>query len=233
MPYRTKAIALPLPYRLGSVNCYLVGTDTGFVLIDTGSSNSRADLLREVEGTGCRPGNLKVIVLTHGDFDHSGNCAFLRERFATKAAMHMDDAGMVTRGDMYHNRQSGNALIRRIAPLLFRFGKSDRFEPDLYLEEGHDLSDFGFDARLLHLPGHSQGSIGILTAGGDLFCGDLLENTDKPALGSIIDNLAAAQASVEKLRGLEIHTVYPGHGRPFPMELFMRNHQEASPKEES
>jgi len=39
-----KVITLLLPYRLGSVNCYLVETDTGFVLIDTGGSNKRAEL---------------------------------------------------------------------------------------------------------------------------------------------------------------------------------------------
>ena len=143
--------------------------------------------------------------------------------------MHIDDGGMGERGDMFYNRESGNALLRRMAPILFRFAKSDRFKPDQYLEEGDDLSEYSLDARVLHLAGHSSGSIGILTAGGDLFCGDLLENTDKPVLGSLVDDLAAAMASVEKLRGLDIHTVYPGHGRPFAWELFMRNHQESDP----
>jgi len=32
----------------------------------------------------------------------------------------------------------------------------------------------------------------------------------------------AANASAEKLKSLEINTVYPGHGKPFPMELFIR-----------
>ena len=229
MPHRIKTISLSLPYRLGSVNCYLIETDAGFVLIDTGGSNSRADLVRELEGAGCKPGNLNLIVLTHGDFDHTGNCAVLREKFGARTAMHIDDGGMVERGDMFYNRESGNALFRRIVPVLFRFAKSDRFKPDLHIEEGDDLSGYGLDARVLHLAGHSRGSIGILTAGGELFCGDLLENTDKPGLGSIMDDLAEATGSVEKLRGLEIHIVYPGHGRPFAWELFMRNHQESDP----
>lgn len=225
MPHRIKTITLSLPYRLGSVNCYLVDTDAGFVLIDTSGPNRRADLEKELESAGCKPGNLNLIVLTHGDFDHTGNCAFLREKFGTRTAMHYDDSGMVDRGDMFHNRVSGNALFRRIVPVLFRFAKADRFKPDLFIEEGYDLSAYGFDAKVLRLAGHSQGSIGILTAGGDLFCGDLLDNTDKPVVSSIMDDLAAAKASVEKLRGLEIHTVYPGHGRPFPMELFLNNYQ--------
>ena len=229
MPHRIKTISLSLPYRLGSVNCYLIETDDGFVLIDTGGSNRRGDLVGELEGAGCKPGNLNLIVLTHGDFDHTGNCAFLREKFGTRTAMHYDDSGMVERGNMFYNRESGNALFIRIAPILFRFAKSDRFKPDLYIEEGDDFSEYGLGARVLQLAGHSKGSIGILTAGGDLFCGDLLDNTDKPGLGSIMDDLAAATGSVEKLRGLEIHTVYPGHGRPFAWELFMRSHQESDP----
>lgn len=229
MPHRIRTISLSLPYRLGSVNCYLVDTDAGFVLIDTGGSNRRADLVGELESAGCKPGNLNLIVLTHGDFDHAGNCAFLREKFGTRTAMHYDDSGMVERGDMFYNRVSGNALFRRIVPVLFRFAKADRFKPDLYIQEGDDISAYGLDARVLHLPGHSRGSIGILTADGDLFCGDLLDNTDGPGLGSIMDDLATAKASVEKLRGLEIHTIYPGHGRPFPMETFMRNHQQSDP----
>ena len=90
MPHRIKTIGLSLPFRLGSVNCYLIETDDGFVLIDTGGSNKRADLVRALEGAGCKPGNLNLIVLTHGDFDHIGNCAFLREKFGTRAAMHID-----------------------------------------------------------------------------------------------------------------------------------------------
>jgi len=218
MPKGIRTITLPLPYRLGSVNCYLVETDTGYILIDTGGSNKRRELEGELESAGCKPGLLKLIVLTHGDFDHAGNATYLRKKFGTKIAMHYDDSGMVERGNMFLNRKKSNILIRMIAPILFGFGKSERFKPDLYIEDGDDLSEHGFDAKVLHILGHSKGSIGILTSGGDLFCGDLLENTDKPALNSIMDDSVAANASVKKLKSLRINTVYPGHGKPFPME---------------
>jgi glyoxylase-like metal-dependent hydrolase (beta-lactamase superfamily II) len=90
--------------------------------------------------------------------------------------------------------------------------------PDLYIEDGHDFANVGFEAKALAIPGHSKGSIGILTAGGDLFCGDLLENTGRPATNSIMDDPVACEASVERLQGLEINTVYPGHGQPFPFD---------------
>ena len=218
-------IPLPLPFRLGAVNCYLVETDTGFVLIDTGARNKRGELEQRLAGAGCKPGNLDLIVLTHGDFDHTGNAAYLADRFGTRIAMHRDDSGMAEHGDMFWNRSSGSTLIGIIAPILFGFPRSSRFKPDFHIEEGYDFSEYGFDAQALSLRGHSKGSIGILTAGGDLFCGDLLENSDKPATNRIMDDSAACESSVEKLQGLEINTVYPGHGKPFPMDSFISSRQ--------
>jgi len=129
-----------------------------------------------------------LIVLTHGGFDHIGNAVFLREKFGTKIAMHKDDSGMAEHGDMFWNRKTRKTLIKIIALILFRFGKSDRFEPDLFIDDGYAFSEYGFSATVLTLPEHSKGSIGILTAEGNLICGDLFYNIDKPALNSILDN---------------------------------------------
>jgi len=223
MTLEISTITTPFIFNV-SVNCYLVRTGDGFVLIDTGRKGKRGAIEKELESAGCQSGNLTLIILTHGDFDHSGNAAYLREKFSTQIAMHKDDSGMVERGDMLWNRSKRNILIRIVFKLFFRLSKSDRFEPDLCIDEGYDLSGYGFDAKVLDIPGHSKGSIGILTASGDLFCGDLLANVDKPDLWSIIDDSVAAHASVEKLKRLRINTVYPGHGQPFPMELFMKTH---------
>jgi hydroxyacylglutathione hydrolase len=221
-----KIITLSLPFKLGTVNCYLVETNTGFILIDTGSSNRHVELESELTSAGCKPGHLKLIVLTHGDFDHTGNAAYLRDKFGAKIAMHEDDSGMVERGDMFWNRSSGNRLFKLITPILFGFSKSNRFRPDSYVKEGDDFSDYGFDAQVLSIPGHSRGSIGLLTADGDLFCGDLLENSREPATNSIMDDSAACEASLQKLQGFEINTVYPGHGKPFAMDLFVIDRRE-------
>ena len=221
MPREIKTIRLSMPYRLGSVNCYLVETSNGCILIDTGSSNQRAELEKELESAGCQSGDLGLIILTHGDFDHTGNCAYLRERFGAQIAMHAQDSAMLERGDMFAGRRKGNNIFtRNLAPILFGFGKRERIRPDIHLEDGADLAEYGFDAKVLHLPGHSKGSIGILTASGDLICGDLFDNTEEPALSTLMDDSAAAQASLEKLGTLEIHAVYPGHGEPFPMGEF-------------
>lgn len=218
MQQKIQTITLPLPFRMGSVNCYLIKTDNGYILIDTGGSNGRGALESALQSASCKPGNLQLIVLTHGDFDHIGNASYLREKFGATIAMHRDDCGMAEHGDMFWNRKSGNAIIRILAPVLFRFGQANRFQPDVCLADGDTLAEYGFDATVLEIPGHSKGSIGILMADGDLFCGDLLDSTKGPALNTIMDDVTTARASVEKLKGLAVNTVYPGHGKPFQLD---------------
>ena len=207
-----------LPYKLGSVDCYLIKNNSNFFLVDTGSSNKRVELEYELENEGCKTGNLKLIIITHGDFDHTGNAAYLRRKFGAPIAMHSDDLGMAEHGDMFYNRKQPNFLIRKIISALSGFGEKERFKPDIFIEDGHDFSGQGLDARAISIPGHSKGSIGILTASGDLFCGDLFENREKPSLNSIMDDYDAAKASIAKLNRNKINTVFPGHGKPFLME---------------
>ncbi len=212
-------LSLPLPLGMGRVNCYLLRTAPGFILIDTGGSNGRKELLHALEKAGCQPGFLQLIVITHGDFDHAGNAAYLRKTFGAKTLMHKDDLGMVESGDMFYNRQKPNIILRKLIGLYASSGKKDRFTPDLLVEDGYALSAYGWDAKVFSIPGHSKGSIGILTASGDLFCGDLLISTKKPGLNTLIDDPSAANLSLQKLASLGAQTVYPGHGEPFPLSL--------------
>ena len=226
-PREIKTIDLPLPYKMGKVNCYLIAFGDSFILVDTGMAKSRDDLVKELESSGCTPGKLKLVIVTHADPDHAGNCAYLSETYGVRIALHSAESAAVERGDMTLSRKRKNIfkrIIMKMFLLFFRLSKSDRFQPDVYLDEDSDLSKYGFDARVVHIPGHSYGSIGILLSGGELFCGDLLENTKKPAVNSIMDDKAVANNSVEKLRSLHITTVYPGHGKPFPIQPFLNNH---------
>jgi hydroxyacylglutathione hydrolase len=211
-------IRLPIPHNMGSVNSYLLENTGIFLLIDTGSSNARQELETALESAGCGPQDLKLVILTHGDFDHSGNAAYLQREYGTPIAMHAADTGMASRGDMFVNRKQPGWLVRILIPLATGFGRKERFSTDILVEDGFDLSKYGFKAKVLSTPGHSLGSISILTSKGDLFCGDLFENQGEPKLNSIMDDRPAAESSLEKLRKRKIQLVYPGHGEPFGME---------------
>jgi len=218
MAYKITTITLPMPFRMGMVNSYLIETSMGHLLVDTASSTARKELRAELERNGCRSDSLKLIILTHGDFDHIGNAAYLRSRFGARVAMHRDDSGMAERGDMFVNRKKPNIIIKGLLPLFSGFGSSERFKPDILVGDGYEFSDYGFEAKVISLPGHSQGSIGIITIHGELFCGDLFENTKGPKPNPLMDDPAAARVSIERLASMKITTIYPGHGQPFLME---------------
>jgi hydroxyacylglutathione hydrolase len=219
-----------IPINLTGVNCYLIKTETGCLLIDTGFSNKRKFLEKSLLNAGCPPENLKLIILTHGDMDHTANAAYLREKFGAKIAIHADDAGMVERGDMDCSRKAKSdkvspvfRIMMIVSPLFSRSVKSEIFKPDLTINENTDLFSYGFEARVIHLPGHSKGSIGVLTAAGELFCGDFFYNM---AGFGLINDLADHRSSLEKLKKLDIRMVYPGHGKPVSIEKFWKKCKE-------
>jgi hydroxyacylglutathione hydrolase len=197
-------------------------------LIDTGFSNRRTILENKLKDSGCQAGNLKLIILTHGDPDHAGNAAYLSKHFGAKIAMHNGDLATVELSDIMSHRKAG-FLVRLIVKTLFftpfYLKKSDRFKPDLNIEEGWDLNRYGIEAKAIHIPGHSRSSIGIMTTDGDLYCGDLFMNGKIPRFSSAYVDLPVANSSVEKLKRLNIKTVYPGHGKPFPFEEFLINYR--------
>ena len=218
--------------RLGTVNCYLMRAGPGYVLVDTGFASNRAGLERELDEAGCRPGDLRLIVMTHGDLDHTGNGAYLRRRYHAEIAMHRGEFAVTENGDdtlsrkkMTLPRRAFSRVTIKVLALLIRPGRFERFRPDLAVDDGYDLAEYGLDARVLHLPGHSRGSIGILTADGDLFCGDLLWNMRGPDTHTIVDDPAELTASVERLKSLGVGMVYPGHGKPFRLESFRQARQ--------
>ena len=107
--------------------------------------------------------------------------------------------------------------------LMKMMSQFEKFKPDLYLDEDFDLSQYSLDARILYLPGHTKGSIGILTSDGSLFCGDIIGgSTGKPAVTFLVENVEELNLSVEKIKKLKINMVYPGHGKPFKNELIQQ-----------
>jgi hydroxyacylglutathione hydrolase len=210
------------------VNCYLVKTETGFVLIDTGYAKDRGVIDAALAEAGCE--NIRLIVLTHGDFDHAGNAAHLRQLFGCRIIMHGSDLGMVERGDIFWNRDMGSVMraFGRLFLFFKRMGidKADRFSPDLLVEGGESLREFGVEATVHHLPGHSKGSIGLLTAEGHFFCGDLFTNVSSPKKSTLISNREDYTKSLETIQQLDIRTVYPGHGTPFSQEALSDIFQE-------
>jgi glyoxylase-like metal-dependent hydrolase (beta-lactamase superfamily II) len=206
--------------ELTFVNAFLVKVNQGFILIDTGLSMHWEKLDGELVSAGCFPDKLKLIILTHGDFDHTGNCVKLREKYKCRIAMHKEDSIMVEKGlTLKRNTKTLQSMVFSVIRRLFRKKFTfDKFIPDIYLTDGQSLNEYGFNAKVVHIPGHTKGSIGILTGDGNLFAGDTFTNRRKPEVANYIENSLDLENSTERLKKMNIKMIYPGHGNPFEFQ---------------
>jgi len=206
--------------ELDFVNAFLVKAKDGFVLIDTGMPHDWERLEAELIATGCLPSKLKLVIITHGDRDHIGNCAKLQEKYKAKIAIHQADAFMAENGVFLKRkvRTLAGRIIILLSRLRNRKASFPKFKPDILLRDEQSLEEYGFNAKIIHIPGHTKGSIGILTEEGDLFAGDTLVNSRKPDIAMFIDNFQELKNSIDKLKKLNIKKIYPGHGKPFLLE---------------
>jgi glyoxylase-like metal-dependent hydrolase (beta-lactamase superfamily II) len=211
---------------------YLLEQDSSFLLIDTGVYSVRPQLLEALAEAGCTPDNLKAIILTHGHWDHTGSAAYLQRTFKAPVLMHMRDVSMAVSGEVpTKTRKYRPFMVRLLAPLfLVIYHKTitdqrehfEQFVPDIIVEdEDVDLGPDGFDVTVISIPGHSSGSIGVLTGSGSFFAGDILVNyRNKPGFNANMadESFADLDRSIDRVKGLAIRQVFPGHGMPFPWE---------------
>ena len=208
--------------KLNFVNAYLISIKNGFILIDTGLNIFRQQLENELLKAGCLPKNLRLVILTHGDFDHSGNCSILQKKYKAKIAMHKADSFMVEKGirPKRNNRTLKGKIMMFFSKLNSKKFPFEKFKPDILLTDGQSLNKYGFDAKVIHIPGHTKGSIGIMTKDGNMFVGDMLgmTNKGKADISKFIENMEETKKSIEFLKTLKIKEFYPGHGTSFKMK---------------
>lgn len=177
-------------------NCYIVESSAkNAVLIDPGDEYEK--IVRSVEGYSLTP---KMIILTHGHFDHIGAVARLRERYGVKVYIHENDAELLE--DVQKNRA--------------RYHKLDKsqyvLEADEYVQDGDELTLDELTFKVIHTPGHTQGSICVI-CGSVMFTGDTLFPGECGRCDMYGGDYNMMLASLQKLKNLEgNYTVLPGHG---------------------
>ena len=126
--------------------------------------------------------NLRYIIITHSHFDHTGALDELRPRFKVPIASHYLDA-------------TGLPV-----------------SPDMELSDGDTIEIGRLTARVLHTPGHTPGSLCILT-GKYLIAGDTIFPGGPGKTGTPGDFKQIVDSITNKIFPLPDDTkVYPGHG---------------------
>jgi len=83
-----------IPIPLGFDTCYVLRAD-GVIAVDAGAPHRRNTFLRGLERASIEPEDVKLIILTHGHWDHVGSARELKSITGAKLAMHEADAPCV------------------------------------------------------------------------------------------------------------------------------------------
>ena len=181
-------------------NCYaLISRDSGgtahAAVVDPSTPVEKI-----CEFLGSQGAVLDMIILTHGHFDHMMSLDLLRERTGAPTYIHTDDADML--GDSEKNAYS-----------LFFPNKLEMKSADKILKDGDILKLGEEEIRVIHLPGHSKGSIGLL-GNGFILTGDTLFDRGIGRSDLYGGNMMQLYSSLERLKELDpALTIYPGHGK--------------------
>jgi hydroxyacylglutathione hydrolase len=187
-----------LTVGLLEVNCYILGDEETkeAVVIDPGGDDD--EILEALQNSGLK---LKLIIDTHGHFDHVDANQPLKAATGAKIAIHEADAQM---------------LAQPSAEALFFTGNRLRTsQADILLKEGDVLSFGKYRLKVLHTPGHTPGGISLVLEDhtyvyvGDLLFAGSIGRTDFPG-GSFEALVEAVRTKIFPLG--DNYTVFPGHG---------------------
>lgn len=213
--------------RLGFVNAYLLQQDSSAVLIDTGYRGSAGIIRRKAARHGVSREMIRLIILTHGHLDHAGSAAALREWCGAPVAVHTHDVEMVLHGingELCPTGWQGRVIEK--SGRLFSSG-SRGFTPDIILTGEERLQPFGIEADVLHTPGHTAGSLCVLTNDNRLIIGDLLlKRARRVSQPFFLQNQNAWLESLRRVSQLSVGQFYAAHFGAFDRAAFGRGLQE-------
>ncbi|GAA0629206.1 MBL fold metallo-hydrolase [Sporichthya brevicatena] len=187
----------------------------GVTLIDTGPVGSTDAILDALARRGRDPGELTRIVLTHFHDDHVGSAAELRARTGAQVVAHVADAPVI-RGEQAGPPPNFTDWERELhAQVAADLAAAPPVPVDLDVHDG-DVLPFGGGARVLAVPGHTDGSIALHLPGqGVLFTGDVIAEHQGAVIPGVF-NLDGERVldAFRALAQLDVDVACFGHGRP-------------------
>jgi glyoxylase-like metal-dependent hydrolase (beta-lactamase superfamily II) len=217
----------PSLHRIGSdlVAVYLVADADGVTIVDAGLPGQCDELEPELAAMGRSLGDVRGVILTHGDTDHIGFAEKLRLERGVPVFVHERDATRA-RGEVKKDISWGKI---KIGPLM-RFLTYSARHGGLKITPVSEVATFT-DGEVLdlpgapvviHIPGHTPGSVAFHISSVDaLFVGDamttghVLTGALGPQPAPFTLDTEQALSSLDRLDAVAAKWVLPGHGAPW------------------
>jgi glyoxylase-like metal-dependent hydrolase (beta-lactamase superfamily II) len=185
--------------RGGSSNTYLIDQE---ILVDPGLDEFSGNLAKAIKAEDHDIKKIKIIIDTHGHYDHASANIFFKKLSGAKLCAHKNDAEKIETG-------KGSCFeFFSQSPVVSKIDK--------FLEDGETIKTENHTFKVIHTPGHTSGSIclyeennKILVSGDTLFA----EGFGRTDLESGSEK--ELKASLKKIAGIKIKLLLPGHGEIF------------------
>jgi glyoxylase-like metal-dependent hydrolase (beta-lactamase superfamily II) len=198
-------------------------------MVDGGAPRAKKQFTKALEEILVKPNDIRLMILTHGHWDHIGSAKDIKELTGAKIAMHENEKkwleeskkpmppGVTLWGHIF------GGIIRAFLPLIH----IPPTEVDLVIgDRPIPLSEYGIPGRVIHTPGHSSGSVSILLETGEAFVGDLAMNKFplrlSPGPPIFAEDCERLKKSWQILLEHGAKTIYPAHGEPFSSDIIQK-----------
>jgi metallo-beta-lactamase class B len=154
----------------GFVGVWVLRTSAGLILFDATESeaNARDHLVPGLQALGLDPATIRIVIVTHGHWDHFGGAAWLQQTYHARIGLSAADWDMIAALPGDAKERAGRVLPRR----------------DLVITDGQRLTLGDTTVTLYLTPGHTPGTISAIIPareGGQVHPLSLLGSTAFPA----------------------------------------------------
>jgi glyoxylase-like metal-dependent hydrolase (beta-lactamase superfamily II) len=206
-----------------ALNCYLWLGPDGVTVVDTGWADSAPVIARALELLGRRTSDVERIVLSHFHDDHVGSAATVAQWSRSTVVAGRADTPFI-RGVEEGPWPTLTAAEQALnPPMPGTVALPPPCRVDHEAADG-DVLDFAGGAVVLHVGGHTPGSIALhLPRLGVLLTGDLVaESRGNVIVGPFNTDRDQSKRSINRLVGTDAHIAGFGHGEPVPSDAAYR-----------
>ncbi|MHA1552626.1 MAG: MBL fold metallo-hydrolase, partial [Candidatus Heimdallarchaeaceae archaeon] len=188
----------------------------GYIQMDAGYGWSVKKYLKLLKKNNIKPDEIKLIIVNHAHADHTGGLKKLKEITNAKILVHEDDADYLRKG--ISTDIVPISLFAKLAAMSMpeSFKIYDPIEPDIVIQDEYSLEDFGVKAKVIHTPGHTAGTISLITEKGTAFIGCCAQGLPfklSPGLPALAQDINLVYSSWQRLIDEGVTKAFISHGK--------------------
>ena len=210
-----------LSTRVGYSNSILLVNGSNSIIIDTGVRGYFHNFKTQLNQFNLKPTDIKLIILTHSHYDHTGNLRPLAELTGAKVLVHKNEFENLKNGFIKIPTGQGtySRLISKLGRIVYpKYASPKPFVANLINENEFDLREFGIEGKIISTPGHTEGSQSVLL-GKILISGDTFINLPNGIIfPHFANNPKMLLETWQNIFDLGIEEIYPGNGKSFKVE---------------